>query len=276
MRKFIESERVLAGETTREGGVSTGAYASLNLAFHVGDNPLAVKKNREILREQLGAQKLVFMEQIHGTNAREIVESDLNSNLNYTENLVRETGQCREAWGSGAVSHGRKGAALSRCEIQTHNSNLNYIDVPQCDAIFTKIPGVALCVMVADCSPVLIYDRSQNIVAAVHAGRAGVCGEIVSKTLRAMNSRGEDVEIWVGARILGSCYEIGELDLGEFSRFVRDGRFDMSAALRAELAKLGVRRAHFEQICTHCDPRFFSYRRDGVCGRFCGFIMLRD
>ena len=123
MRKFIESERVLAGETTREGGVSTGAYASLNLAFHVGDSPLAVKKNREILRERLGAQKLVFMEQIHGINAREIVESDLNSN--YTENLVREVGQCREARGSEVARSGRKDGLCS--SAKSKYSNLSHI-----------------------------------------------------------------------------------------------------------------------------------------------------
>ena len=52
--------------TTRFGGVSQAPYESLNLAFHVGDNPECVKKNRELLQEELGISKLVFMEQVHG------------------------------------------------------------------------------------------------------------------------------------------------------------------------------------------------------------------
>lgn len=52
--------------TTRFGGVSQAPYDSLNLAFHVGDNPEYVKKNRELLQEELGISKLVFMEQVHG------------------------------------------------------------------------------------------------------------------------------------------------------------------------------------------------------------------
>lgn len=51
--------------TTRFGGVSQAPYESLNLAYHVGDNPLDVKKNRELLQEDMGVSKLVFMDQVH-------------------------------------------------------------------------------------------------------------------------------------------------------------------------------------------------------------------
>ena len=50
----FEDERVLAGFTTRFGGVSVGAYAGLNLGDHVGDLPQNVAKNREILASNLG------------------------------------------------------------------------------------------------------------------------------------------------------------------------------------------------------------------------------
>ena len=50
--------------TNRTGGVSTGAFSSLNLALHVGDEPAVVLENREILGREVGAHQ--YMEQVHG------------------------------------------------------------------------------------------------------------------------------------------------------------------------------------------------------------------
>jgi YfiH family protein len=52
--------------TTCSGGVSTGRYQSLNLGDHVGDEPVAVQSNRQVLRDSIGARP-VFLEQVHGT-----------------------------------------------------------------------------------------------------------------------------------------------------------------------------------------------------------------
>ncbi|MBN2832645.1 MAG: laccase domain-containing protein, partial [Campylobacterales bacterium] len=62
--------------TNRFGGVSEGAFSSLNLAFHVTDNSLHVKANREILRKQMGVRVVVFMEQVHGDRIVHIEESE--------------------------------------------------------------------------------------------------------------------------------------------------------------------------------------------------------
>jgi len=45
------------------------------------------------------------------------------------------------------------------------------------DAMFTDVPGRALCVLVADCVPVLIADPVARIVGAAHAGRDGLAGD---------------------------------------------------------------------------------------------------
>lgn len=47
-------------------------------------------------------------------------------------------------------------------------------EIPPCDGLVTNLKGVALCVMVADCSPILLIDKKRDVIAAVHAGRAGV------------------------------------------------------------------------------------------------------
>ncbi|MGB5441800.1 MAG: laccase domain-containing protein, partial [Gammaproteobacteria bacterium] len=62
--------RVRAFTTTRTGGVSRGAYASMNLADHVGDEPLAVAQNRQRLQQQLQLPaEPCWLQQVHGTAA---------------------------------------------------------------------------------------------------------------------------------------------------------------------------------------------------------------
>lgn len=150
-------------------------------------------------------------------------------------------------------------------------------ELPPCDGVITALRGVTLCVLVADCSPVLIADESRGVVAAVHAGRAGVTGKICTNAVRLMKSElgceASDLRVFVGANIKARNYEVGELDLAEFNRYKNGSKFDMEAALRDEFAQLGVERVEFDPRCTFETRELFSYRREGVTGRFCGFIM---
>lgn len=221
----INNDKVIAGFTTKFGGVSKGVYESLNLAYHAGDNKLKVEQNREILSHKIKAKKLIFMEQIH---------SDIVQNL----------------------------------------SDINQILEP-CDAIFTNLTQVGLCVMVADCSPVLLYDKKLNLISAIHAGRAGAISKIITKTIAKMGSNPENIKAIIGPNIKKDCYEIGDLNLGEFNKFKDGFKFDLDGALRFELDGIGVKDYEFSDICSHCDDRFYSYRKSGLTGRFAGFIMLK-
>ncbi|WP_096013972.1 peptidoglycan editing factor PgeF [Campylobacter lanienae] len=221
----IDNDKVIAGFTTKFGGVSKGVYESLNLAYHVGDNKLKVEQNREILAHKIKAKKLIFMEQIH---------SDIVQNL----------------------------------------SDINQILEP-CDAIFTNLAQVGLCVMVADCSPVLLYDKKLNLISAIHAGRAGAISKIITKTIAKMGSNPKNIKTIIGPNIKKDCYEIGDLDLVEFNKFKDGFKFDLDGALRFELDGIGVKDYEFSDICSHCDDRFYSYRKSGSTGRFAGFIMLK-
>ena len=225
----FESERVIAGFTTRFGGVSDGEYEGLNLAGHVGDQPANVAKNREILAEQIGVapNNLKFMNQIHS----------------------------------------------NRVEILRNLDD----ELQPCDGVITALRGVVLCVLVADCSPVLIADERRGVVAAVHAGRAGVTGKICTNPVNLIASEfgceAAELRVFVGANIKARNYEVGELDLGAFNRYKNGGKFDMESALRDEFTALGVERVEFDPRCTFETQGLFSYRRDGVTGRFCGFAM---
>ncbi len=63
-------EGVRAVTTLRAGGCSRGAYASCNLALHVGDNPRYVTANRRLLRERLALPSdPIWLRQVHGARA---------------------------------------------------------------------------------------------------------------------------------------------------------------------------------------------------------------
>ena len=65
--------------TTRSGGVSVGAFASLNLADHVGDEPLCVANNRTLIRECLGLPaEPRWLQQIHGCSVADATATTAN------------------------------------------------------------------------------------------------------------------------------------------------------------------------------------------------------
>ena len=216
------------GFSSRFGGVSKAPFDTLNLGFHTGDAAAAVAKNRELLKREIKAGSLVFMEQIHSDYVLEVTSENLSD--------FAKT-------------------------------------APKCDALFTRLLNVGLCVMVADCAPIIVSDEKQGIIAVIHAGRAGVCAKILSKCVAQMKSEPKDLKIIIGAHIKGSCYEIGDMDLGEFNAYKNGGFFDITAALRAEINALGVKNYEISEICSHCDKNYFSYRRDGKTGRFAGWII---
>ncbi|MCR8684479.1 peptidoglycan editing factor PgeF [Campylobacter ureolyticus] len=156
--------------------------------------------------------------------------------------------------------------------------NLNQI-LPPCDAVITNLKNIALCVMVADCMPVILY--SNKCVAAVHAGRSGVIKGIILKTINLMKSEfnAGEIHLKIGPFIQKNCYEIGNLDLGEFNKFVHLNQenkrcFDLKSAVLDEIKNLNLKSVEISQICTHCDKNYFSYRREKTTGRFIGFVYL--
>ncbi len=154
---------------------------------------------------------------------------------------------------------------------------------PTCDGIVTARPGLTLAVLVADCIPVLMADPGAGVVAAVHAGRAGVRNGVVFRALEAMVGLGatpDDVEIWLGPSICGACYEVPETMQAEVALVApaaavptRWGSCGLD--LRAGLGELLRGTVHSVEVvgpCTYESSDHFSYRRDGVTGRSAGVI----
>ena len=169
----------------------------------------------------------------------------------------------------------------------------NFDNPPECDALITNIPHTPIMVMTADCTPVLLFDKEKNVIAAVHAGRAGAFSNIISETVKRMHSefgsRPEEIAAAIGPSIHGCCYEVGKDITEEANRngykyaiSTRDKKLylDINAILMRQLKKSKIKQENIENIniCTACrNDLFFSYRSDKQqTGRMAGIIMLTD
>ena len=142
------------------------------------------------------------------------------------------------------------------------------------DAAWTDRPGLVLAVTVADCVPAVVADMDGRVVAVAHCGWRGAVGGVVEATVEALPVAPATLHVWLGPAICGCCYEVRE-DVrdraGGGSTFQPDGkgtwRFDLPEYVARRFEALGVREVARPGLCTRCDERFFSHRRDGVTGR---------
>ncbi|MEU0597604.1 peptidoglycan editing factor PgeF [Streptomyces sp. NPDC006393] len=227
--------------TDRWGGVSAVPYEELNLGGAVGDDPGAVRTNRERAAGSLGLDpaRVVWMNQVHGTDVA-VVD---------------------EPWGTAA-------------------------DIPSVDAVVTRRRGLALAVLTADCTPVLLADPVAGIAAAAHAGRPGMVAGVVPAAVRTMVELGAEpgrIVARTGPAVCGRCYEVPEAMRAEVSA-VEPAAYaetswgtpavDVSAGVHAQLERLGVHDREQSPVCTRESKDHFSYRRDRTTGRLAGYVWL--
>ncbi|MGH8293267.1 MAG: peptidoglycan editing factor PgeF [Gammaproteobacteria bacterium] len=237
---------VRALSTTRNSGVSRGPYASFNLGMHVGDDPRAVAENRLQLRAEL--------------------------------NLPREPHWLAQAHGASVL------ALEDRVGNQVADAPRNS---PTADGAITRVPGLACVILTADCLPVLLCDRAGTIVAAAHGGWRGLAAGILENTLAAMHVPPAEVLAWLGPAIGPEAYEVGdevhaaltkghsEADQAFEPRAAGKWWCDLYLIASQRLRRMGVTHVYGGGFCTYSErERFFSYRRDGECGRMATLIWL--
>ena len=227
-------DTVVAGTTMRVGGVSTGVFKSLNLGAHVGDDPAAVAENRSrfVTMCDLPGEP-DWLTQVHGT----------------------------------AVSVADETSAA------------------KADAAVARRPAAVVAVLTADCLPILLCARSGEEIAAIHGGWRGLAAGVITSTLSHMATASGALMAWLGPAISQSAFEVGDevrqafVDLeaaaGECFEPNAQGRWqaDLYGLARLQLRKAGVGAVYGGEYCTHSDSsRFFSYRRDGECGRMASFV----
>jgi copper oxidase (laccase) domain-containing protein len=139
------------------------------------------------------------------------------------------------------------------------------------DGNATALRAVGTMVLVADCLPVVI--GCEGAVAALHAGWRGLAAGVLEEGVRALRELGGQGEILAivgpGARVC--CYEVGEEVHAVFGGTHRQGRnLDLGALARDRLEATGAR-VKDTGVCTICDRRLFSHRREGIqAGRQAG------
>lgn len=184
---------------------------------------------------------------------------------------------------------------------QTHSTNAKVVnrqtlsdDLSDTDALVTNTPGLCICVMSADCVPVLLYDPVQRVVAAVHAGWRGTVGKILTNTVELMrqqfNTNPADLIAGIGPSICPQVYEVGPEVIAQVAQaFGKEGLvtnesaegkgfLNLWEANRIQLLSLGVAAASIEisGLCTYQQSNeFFSARKsENKAGRFAAGIML--
>ncbi|WP_141204506.1 peptidoglycan editing factor PgeF [Streptomyces griseorubiginosus] len=158
--------------------------------------------------------------------------------------------------------------------------------VPEVDAIVTAERGLALAVLTADCTPVLLADPVAGIVAAAHAGRPGMVAGVVPAALRAMTRLGADparIVARTGPAVCGKCYEVPEEMRADVAAVEPAAHaetswgtpaVDVTAGVHAQLDRLGVRDRQQSPVCTIESGDHFSYRRERTTGRLAGYVWL--
>lgn len=231
--------RVRAAFTTRLGGVSVAPYHSLNTAMHVGDDAAAVEENRRRVRNGLMLpSEPRWLDQVHGVDV--ITVEDTNS-----------------------------------------------VTPPRADASVTAVANNVCVVQVADCMPVLLASRDGSVVAAAHAGWRGLADGVLEAAMRQMAVRAGEIQAWLGPTISQAHFEVGDEVRATFvahdpnasTAFEQNqrGRWqcDLYALARQRLQASGATSIYGGSWCTYGEPeRFFSYRRDGRCGRMAALIWL--
>jgi purine-nucleoside/S-methyl-5'-thioadenosine phosphorylase / adenosine deaminase len=164
-----------------------------------------------------------------------------------------------------------------------------YDNWPEADIAVSRDSSIALTVRTADCVPILLADRRNNAVAAVHAGwrgtAAGAVMVAVEALLRRFGSTPTDLVAAVGPSIGPCCYEVRGDVIAQFAAhadaakwFSTDSplRLDLWRATRDQLERAGLpsRQIHLSALCTAHHPGLFhSYRRDGnAAGRLVAAI----
>lgn len=257
--------------STREGGVSEGIYATMNLSYTRGDKKEAVDENYRRIAAVLECktEDMVCSDQTHTDHIRLVTDKDR---------------------GKGVVKP------------------KDYKDV---DGLITQERGIVLCTFFADCVPLFFVDPVRRAIGLSHSGWRGTVQKIGKKTVeemgKAFGTKPEDIHAAIGPSICQDCYEVSEDVIEEFRRAfpnteedignsssrsesreracslwfrTKPGKYqlDLWEANRQVMLEAGIPAEQIEvtDLCTCCNPELlFSHRAShGQRGNLGAFMML--
>tara|TARA_B100000963_G_scaffold355124_1_gene372808 strand:+ start:4384 stop:5142 length:759 start_codon:yes stop_codon:yes gene_type:complete len=151
-----------------------------------------------------------------------------------------------------------------------------------CDALITQVKGLALGVLTADCVPIIVCDKKNNVIACIHAGWRGAFNGIIEKTIKKIKKlkRKNNLVACIGPCIGKKSYEV---DRDFYKKFFKQNRvnkvffanknknkyfFNIRNYIEAKLIKLGVSKIdHIDFDTFQKKDHFFSYRRSRKMGQ---------
>jgi polyphenol oxidase len=228
---------VKALQTTRLGGISAAPYDTLNLGLHVGDDPVRVNRNRQMLASCMPGEP-VWMEQVHGT---------LVANA--------DAAACRVV-ADASIARQRG----SVCVVMTADC----LPVLLCDEAGTVVAAVhagwrGLCDGVIEATVREMGVAPQQMMAWLGPAIGPQAFEV-----------GEEVRAAFMAHAADAALAFAPGAEGKYLA-------DIVLLARQRLTALGIARIYGGTFCTYQQKeRFFSYRRDGATGRMGTFIWLTN
>lgn len=175
---------------------------------------------------------------------------------------------------------------------QIHSTRVRIITTgglhPDTDGMVSAIPGLALVIQVADCAAILMADKENRVIGAVHAGWRGAVGGILANGVDEMKKLGADpakINAYVSPCISQKHYEVGAEVSEQFPDSAVDNttydkpHIDLRGYVHNELLQSGIHDDAIE-IDPHCtyeeDDKLYSYRREQErSGRMLGIIVMR-
>jgi YfiH family protein len=241
LSKFSE---ISHGIFTRKNGYSTAPYKSLNTSYSNGDDIRNVTLNRLAIEKCFDGNKLVFARQVHGAKVMSFTKK--NSTLD-----------------SGP-----------------------YDVPPECDAMITNIRKRSLVIQVADCQSIMMFDPVLKVVANIHSGWRGSLKNIIGRTISTMEkkfgTKPNHIISGIGPSLGPCCAEFVNYkdEIPEKLWTYKDdsNHFNFWTLSLDQLRDAGIlkKNIYSSEMCTKCNTDlFFSFREEGITGRFAAVIGLK-
>lgn len=150
------------------------------------------------------------------------------------------------------------------------------------DGVITNVKGFPVCMVFADCVPVLLFDENKKILACVHAGWKGTAKEIVKKAVKIMREEflcdTDNIKCAIGPAIGQECFEVSSDVSGQLAMTVKNNcdkifldngtktHVDLKGLNKLQLNETGIFSVDVCEYCTSCqNDLFYSYRADNRC-----------
>lgn len=243
-------ECVTAFVTCRQGGCSQGPYAYLNVGQHVGDEPLAVRRNRKQLKKFLPAHaRLQWLNQVHGTHVVKVSP--------HATSLRRKTGD------AAVVSTRGYGAVVMTADC-----------LP---VFFSDIDGKVVAVVHAGWRGLLngVLEQTISAMGVLPDYLMAWMGPAIASCHFEVGA--EVKEAFVGHPVWGQSFIPG-IEAAFSCSSAHTDRFmmDIYEVARVRLLHAGIQIVYGGGLCTVCDSaRFYSYRRENITGRMASLIYLK-